>query len=154
MKIKTWYSALAVLVLGISLMGTSRADVTDLQKWAAGFNGFGEAMNAGNLDAILAGFTEDAVRVHPFAGEVKGLDGQRAFLQSLNDNWRNQKLVVNRSGGQGNIVFVEWTWSAIQKSSGKAVTLDELVWFELAEDGRIQRMRQYFDTAALIKQTE
>lgn len=151
---KKWYYALAVLVLGISLMGTSHAGVTDYQKWAAGLNRFGDAMNAGNLDAILAGFTEDAVRVHPFAGEVKGLDGQRAFLQSLNDNWRNQKLVVHRSGGQGNTVFVEWTWSAIQKSSGKAVTLDELAWFELTEDGRIQSMRQYFNAAALLKQLE
>ncbi len=135
-------------------MGTSHGGGIDYRKWAAGFNGFGDAMNAGNLDALLAGFTEDAVRVHPLAGQVKGRDGQRAFLQSLHDSWRNQKLVVNRSGAQGNTVFVEWTWTAIHKESGKPVTLDELVWFELAEDGRVQRMRQYFDSAALLKQSK
>ncbi len=40
----------------------------------------------------------------------------------------------------------------ISEAPDNQVTLDELAWFELAEDGRIQRMRQYFDTAALLKQ--
>ena len=144
----------AVLALGISLMGISHGGGVDHQKWAAGFNGFGDAINAGNIDALVAGFTEDAVRVHPMMGEVKGHDGQRKFFTFLADGFRNQKLVVNRAGGQGNTVYIEWTWTAIHRESGNAVTLDELAWFELAEDGRIKRMRQYFDTAAFLKQLE
>ena len=151
---KSVYAVLAILGLAVSLMGMSHGGGIDHQKYAAGFNGFGDAMNAGNLDALVAGFTEDAVRIHPLAGEVKGHDGQRAFLQSLIDGFRDQKLVVNRAGGHGNTVYIEWTWTAVHKESGKAVTLDELVWVEVAKDGRIQRMRQYFDTAAFLKQLE
>ena len=144
----------AVLALGLSLMGMSHGGSIDLAAWVKGLSGFGDAINAGEIDAIVAGFTEDGVRIHPLAGEMKGHEGQRVFYQFLYANYSDQKLVVHRAATSGNTIYVEWTWSAVHRESGNAVTLDELVWFDLAPDGRIQRMRQYFDSAAFLKQLE
>jgi len=144
----------AVLAVALFLAAQGAALALDADAWAKGLNGFGDAINAGKFDALLAGWTDDGVRIHPLLGEVKGKEGQRNFFKYLYDNFREQKLVVHRNGSQGNMIFVEMTWTATHKESGKKVSLDELTWFEVAKDGRIVRMRQYFDSAAFLKQLE
>jgi len=126
----------------------------DSAAWAEAFEGWGAAMAAGDIDGLASGYAEDAVRIHPMAGTLEGKQAQRDFLQMLYDNFDNQEVVVHNHSAQGNTVWIELTWTARHKESGKIVNLDEVQILEVNSAGKIARQTQYFDSASFNKQLE
>ena len=141
-------TALFVAVTGSTLAQDVNKVLTDA------ISGFNSLMAKGDLDSMAMGYTEDAVRIHPLAGVVKGRDGQKGFLKFLYDNYSDQKLSEGRRVVQGNKAAVEWIWEATHKESGKRVKLEELVFLEFDRSGLVKSQRQYFDTAAFLKQLQ
>ena len=111
-------------------------------------------MAAGDIDGLASGYADDAVRIHPMAGTLEGKQAQRDFLQMLYDNFENQEVVVHKHSARDNTLWIELTWSARHKESGKIVNLDEAQILEVNSAGKIARQRQYFDTASFNKQLE
>ncbi len=67
-----------------------------------------QALGAGNLDGIVADYSDDAVLITP-AGVRRGKDGVRqAFIQLLADlpaaNWGLPTQIY-----EGDVLFLEWT---------------------------------------------
>jgi ketosteroid isomerase-like protein len=75
------------------------------------FGHHAQALGAGDLDEIVADYTEDAVFISP-AGVLHGKDGIRtAFTQLLSDvpnaNWDLKTLIY-----EGDVLFLEWAADA------------------------------------------
>jgi ketosteroid isomerase-like protein len=75
------------------------------------FQHHAEALGAGDLDGIVADYTDDAVFITP-AGVKRGLDGVReAFTQLLADvpnaAWDLKTLIFD-----GDVLFLEWAADA------------------------------------------
>jgi len=75
------------------------------------FQHHAEALGAGDLDGIVADYTDDAVFITP-AGVKRGLDGVReAFTQLLADvpnaAWDLKTLIFDRD-----VLFLEWAADA------------------------------------------
>jgi limonene-1,2-epoxide hydrolase len=146
-----------VVLLAIAglLVFSSPAFAVDAGRWVKDMeSSFNSAMKSGDIASLAAGWTEDSVRIHPFAGEVRGRDGQSKLLQSFYDGWKDQVLKVHNYFAKGNLIAVQWSWTGTQRESGKTVTLDEFVLFDLDNEGMVRWARQYFDTAQFIKQLE
>jgi steroid delta-isomerase-like uncharacterized protein len=126
----------------------------DSAAWAEGFEGWGAAMVAGDIDGVTSGYADDAVRIHPMAGTLEGKQAQRDFFQMLYDNFDNQEVVVHNHSAQGNTVWLELTWTGRHKESGKVINLDEVHILEVNSAGKIVRQKQYFDSASFNKQME
>lgn len=153
MKRSTVWTALLVTGVLLSVPGLGHAqDVNGILTAIA--NGFGPEMNKGNLDGLAAGYAPDAVRIHPLAGKIEGRDGQKGFLKFLYDNYSDQKLSEGKRVVSGNMAAVEWIWEATHKESGKPVRIEEFVILEFDRSGQIKWQRQYFDSAAFLKQLE
>jgi steroid delta-isomerase-like uncharacterized protein len=148
----------AVLVLalfsGCASQQTEPGKDVDSAAWAEGFEGWGAAMAAGDIDGLTSGYADDAVRINPLAGTLEGKQAQRDFLQMLYDNFDNQEVVVHNHSAQGNTVWIELTWTARHKESGKVINLDEVQILEVNSAGKIAYQKQYFDSASFNKQME
>ncbi|HUK72748.1 MAG TPA: nuclear transport factor 2 family protein [Streptosporangiaceae bacterium] len=75
------------------------------------FNHHAQALGAGDLDEIVADYTDDAVLISP-AGVKRGKDGVRAaFIQMLADvpnaNWDLKTQIY-----ENDILFLEWAADA------------------------------------------
>ena len=145
----------ALLAIASLLVFSSSAFAVDAGRWVKSMeSGFNSAMKSGDVASLAAGWTEDSVRIHPFAGEVRRRDGQSKLLQSFYDGWKDQVLKVHNYFAKGNLLAVEWSWTGTHRESGKTVTLDEFVLFDLDNEGMVKWSRQYFDTAQFMKQME
>ena len=109
-------------------------------------------MAAGDIDGLASGYADNAVRINPLAGTLEGKQAQRDFFQMLYDNFDNQEVVVHNHSANGNTVWIELTWSARHKESGKVINLDEVQILEVNSAGKIVRQNQYFDSASFNKQ--
>ncbi|UCH48670.1 MAG: nuclear transport factor 2 family protein [Betaproteobacteria bacterium] len=152
--------ALGSAVLAVALFSGCASQQTgpskdvDSAAWAETFEGWGAAMAAGDIDGLASGFADDAVRINPLAGTLEGKQAQRDFIQMLYDNFDNQEIVVHNHSAQGNTVFLELTWTARHKQSGKVINLDEVQVLEMNSAGKIAQQKQYFDSASFNKQME
>ena len=144
----------AALFSGCASQQTGPSKGVDSAAWAEAFEGWGAAMAAGDIDGLASGYADDAVRIHPMAGTLEGKQAQRDFLQMLYDNFDNQEVVVHKHSARDNTLWIELTWSARHKESGKIVNFDEAQILEVNSAGKIARQRQYFDTASFNKQLE
>jgi ketosteroid isomerase-like protein len=149
-------SAVLALILfsGCASQQTGPSKDADSAALAEAFEGWGAAMAAGDIDGLASGYADDAVRINPLAGTLEGKQAQRDFLQMLYDNFDNQEVVVHKHSAQGNTVFLELTWTARHKQSGKVVNLDEAQILKVNSAGKIAHQRQYFDSASFNKQLE
>jgi steroid delta-isomerase-like uncharacterized protein len=143
-----------VLFFGCASQQTESSKNVDSAAWAEAYEGWGAAMAGGNLDGLASAYADDAVRIHPMAGTLEGKQAQRDFFQMLYDNFDNQEVVVHNHSANGNTVWIELTWTARHKASGKIVNLDEVQVLEVTSAGKIARQTQYFDSASFNKQLE
>lgn len=142
------------LFCGCASQQTAHNKDVDSAAWAQGYEGWGAAMAAGNIDGLASGYADDAVRIHPMAGTLEGKQAQRDFLQMLYDNFDEQEIVVHNHSAKGDTVWIEFTWTGRHKASGKVVNLDEVNILEVDNAGKIAYQKQYFDTASFNKQME
>jgi len=92
-----------------------------------------EALGAGELDDIVADYTDDAVYISP-TGVLRGPDGiRRAFTQLLADvpdaNWDLRTQIY-----EGDVLFLEWAADAgatrVDDGIDTFVFRDGLIWVE------------------------
>ena len=72
------------------------------------FSHHAQALGAGNLDEIVADYTDDAVFITP-AGVRRGKDGVRAGFTQLLADVPNAKWELPTQIYEGDILFLEWT---------------------------------------------
>jgi ketosteroid isomerase-like protein len=72
------------------------------------FSHHAQALGAGDLDEIVADYTDDAVFITP-AGIKRGKDGVRAGFTELLGDVPNAKWGLPTQIYEGDILFLEWT---------------------------------------------
>lgn len=93
-------------------------------KWAENIGTvFNEYGKTGNADVLADMYTEDAVRIHPIAGEIRGKAGEKEFYEGLWKGFSDQRLVTTRQIVQGNKFSLEGNWEGKHRETGKSVSL-------------------------------
>jgi len=75
------------------------------------FQHHAEALIAGNLDEIVADYSDDAVFITP-AGVLRGKEGIRAAFTQLLADVPNADWAVPTQIYEGDVLFIEWTADA------------------------------------------
>ena len=100
------------------------------------FQHHAEALGAGDLDAIAADYTDDAVIITP-TGVHRGKDGVRDFFVVLLGDLPEAKWEVPTAIFEGDALFLEWT--AVSATTRVLDGIDTAVF---ADDGiRLQTVR-------------
>lgn len=95
-----------------------------------------EALMAGDIDGIVADYTDDAVFITP-AGTQHGRDGVRAGFTALLTDLPDAKWDVPTQIFEGNVLFIEWSAVAADSQA-----LDGIDTFVFDGDGiRVQTVR-------------
>ena len=72
------------------------------------FQHHAQALGAGDLDEIVADYTDDAVFITP-AGVQRGKDGVRAAFNQLLADVPNAAWNLKTETYEGDVLFLEWT---------------------------------------------
>lgn len=67
----------------------------------------GQALGAGDLDEIVADYTEDSVLITP-AGAARGRDGVRGAFAKLLDDLPDAAWDLTNQVFEGDVLFLEW----------------------------------------------
>jgi ketosteroid isomerase-like protein len=107
------------------------------------FQHHAEALGAGDLDAIVEDYTDDAVFITP-QGVLRGKDGVRRGFEKLLGDVPSAKWDVPTQIYEGDVLFIEW--SAV---SERTQALDGVDTFVFAGDGiRVQTVRYTVESTA------
>jgi ketosteroid isomerase-like protein len=94
------------------------------------------ALSAGDIDEIVADYTDDALFITP-AGVFRGKTGVREGLTALLNDLPNAELDVLTQIFEGDVLFIEW--SAVSKATRVKDGVDTIVF---GDDGiRVQTVR-------------
>jgi ketosteroid isomerase-like protein len=94
------------------------------------------ALGAGDIDEIVADFTDDAVFITP-AGVLRGKAGVREGFTTLLNDLPNAEWDVPTQIFEGDVLFIEW--SAVSKATWAKDGVDTFVF---SDDGiRVQTVR-------------
>ena len=77
------------------------------------FQHHAQALGAGDLDEIVADYTDDAVFITP-AGVQRGKDGVRAAFNQLLADVPNAAWNLKTETYEGDVLFLEWAADAAQ----------------------------------------
>lgn len=100
------------------------------------FGHHAEALMAGDIDGIVADYTDDAVFITP-SGVLRGKDGVREAFTRLLADLPSAKWDVPTQVFEGDILFIEWT---AESSATRA--MDGIDTFVFQGDGiRVQTVR-------------
>ena len=136
--------------------GMAMTSVRGIYEQAMGF------YNAGDLDGLADGYTEDAVLVSP-NGTVQGRTAIREHWSQEKAAFPDRTLTVNVVVEQGDTIAAEWTWAGTHTGplvlpdgtelppTGKRV---EGQGMDLAQlrDGKAAVLHQYWDNMAWARQ--
>jgi steroid delta-isomerase-like uncharacterized protein len=119
------------------------------------------AVNARDLDALMALYAEQAVLEFPASPRVEGKAQIRRAYQSFFDNWEETstyRVVIV----QGNTAAVEGTVTGRHRTlhlripgrvpAGSRTYRHDFAMFVDVQDGKIVRQRVYFDARELVRQ--
>jgi ketosteroid isomerase-like protein len=142
---------IALLLLG----APSWALAVDYEKAARDqFATLNAGMSKSDMDKAASIFSEDAVLIHPVAGELKGRTAIRNLLASFDKDWKDMKWTIKWLSAQGNKVGLQFDWEGTQKSSGKHVLMHIALLEEIDNAGKRKWSYEFFDTGAFAKQLE
>ena len=85
----------------------------------------------------------------PFGGIYKGKEGFTRYVQEIFASLELGKLGIDDVVAQNDTVVVVGSESSLVKSTGRRYTMSYVFVFKFADDGKILRVREYVDTAAL-----
>jgi len=116
---------------------TTEADVEAIHQLPATF---AAALNAGDLDGIMAGFTDDAVRMPPNASAIIGKESIRSLLQTnLEQNTYQLDNPPEEVQVSGDLAFARGTYTVTvtPKAGGESIQREGkyLVIFQKQPDG-------------------
>ena len=105
---------------------------------------FWDALNARDVDAYLATFTEDGVAHDPVTRPpLRTSDERRAFLQGMLDTFSDVSAGIDYLTPCGDSTAVKWTIDATT-TGGDPVRIEGIDIYRHAADGRIAEMWGYF----------
>ena len=100
------------------------------------FQHHGSALIAGDIDEIVADYTDDAVIITP-VGVLRGKDGVREAFTRLLEDLPNAKWEIPTQIFEGDILFIEW--NAVSEATR---AMDGIDTFVFSDDGiRVQTVR-------------
>jgi limonene-1,2-epoxide hydrolase len=111
---------------------------------------FCAAWSDGDLDAILAFFTPDAVYHNIPMAPVNGVDQIRATITGFIGGVDKIEFRVNNIAANGNAVLTERVDAFI--TAAKTIELPVMGAFEVTDDGKIAAWRDYFDLNQFMSQ--
>jgi steroid Delta-isomerase len=108
------------------------------------------AIRGMNVDQWVRTFDEDAVSEDPVgAPPMQGHDELRAFFLSLADGFHRVGLTEDSVFVVEGGAAVKWTGYGVGKN-GREVTFEGIDIFEMNEQGRIVRMKAYWDPGPVM----
>ena len=132
---------------------------------------FAEAFNRGDVDGLLACFTEDATYGDLFYGPHTGHAALRGMFERMFREGREYRWQMNSVVMDAHRAAAEWTFSytataAVPRSEGRRVRFSGMSVFDLdggdldggdldggdLEGGRIRAYREYADTGVALLQ--
>jgi limonene-1,2-epoxide hydrolase len=111
---------------------------------------FCAAWGEGDLDAILAFFTPDAVYHNIPMAPVTGVDEIRTLISGFNAGVDKIEFRVHNIAANGNVVLTERVDAFI--TAAKTIELPVMGTFEVTDDGKIAAWRDYFDLNQFMSQ--
>jgi limonene-1,2-epoxide hydrolase len=111
---------------------------------------FCAAWGDGDLDAILAFFTPDAVYHNIPMAPMTGVDQIRATIAGFTGGVDKIEFRVNNIAANGNVVLTERVDSFI--TAAKTIEIPVMGAFEVTDDGKIAAWRDYFDLNQFMSQ--
>ncbi len=141
--------------------GTPRRSAASRPDLAGLLEAHRRAVNARDLDALMALYAEDAVLEFPASPRVEGKAQIRRAYQSFFDNWEETsayRVVIT----QGHTAAVEGTATGRHRTlhlripgrvpAGGRTYQHDFAMFVDVRDGKIVRQRVYFDARELVRQ--
>jgi ketosteroid isomerase-like protein len=108
------------------------------------------AWEARDVDAFLRLFTDDAeMRLDPFEEPLIGANPIRASWNDFADRYRHTELDAERIWISDHTVLASWHGATTDRTTAERVRHRGFLVFELAPDGRIQRLRGWPGTRAV-----
>jgi ketosteroid isomerase-like protein len=106
---------------------------------------YGRAWETFDGDAWTNLFTDD-VEYHedPFEPPMVGHNAVRAYLLEAADRQEQVEFTVERHWVAGTIVLAAWHASYVRRSDQARVRLAGFMTLEIADDGRIARLREWW----------
>jgi limonene-1,2-epoxide hydrolase len=111
---------------------------------------FCAAWGDGDLDAILAFFTPDAVYHNIPMAPMTGVDQILATIAGFTGGVDKIEFRVNNIAANGNVVLTERVDSFI--TAAKTIEIPVMGAFEVTDDGKIAAWRDYFDLNQFMSQ--
>ena len=103
----------------------------------------GAALVAGDIDEIVADYTDDAVFITP-RGVLRGKDGVREGFTLMLEDLPNAKWDIPTQIFEGDVLLIEW--SAVSEATR---AMDGIDTFVFSEDGiRVQTVRYTLESTA------
>jgi ketosteroid isomerase-like protein len=107
------------------------------------FEHHGAALIAGDIDEIVADYTDDAVLITP-RGVLRGKDGVRKAFTLLLKDLPNAKWEIPTQIFEGDVLFIEW--NAVSEATR---AMDGIDTFVFSEEGiRVQTVRYTLEYTA------
>jgi ketosteroid isomerase-like protein len=107
------------------------------------FQHHGAALVAGDIDEIVADYTDDAVFITP-RGVLRGKDGVREGFTLMLEDLPNAKWDIPTQIFEGDVLLIEW--SAVSEATR---AMDGIDTFVFSEDGiRVQTVRYTLESTA------
>ncbi len=127
---------------------TTEADVEAINQLPATY---AAALNAGDLDGIMAGFTDDAVRMPPNASAIIGKESIRSLLQTnLEQNTYQLDNPPEEVQVSGDLAFARGTYTVTvtPKAGGESIQREGkyLVIFQKQPDGSWKAARDIWNS--------
>jgi limonene-1,2-epoxide hydrolase len=110
---------------------------------------FCAALSEGDLDAVMAFFTDDAVYHNIPVDPVTGTDAIRVTIEGFTAGVDSIEFRVGNIAAQGDVVLTERV--DVFTLPGRTISLPVMGSFEL-RDGRIAAWRDYFDMNQFMSQ--
>lgn len=101
---------------------------------------------ADNVEWWVSGPSE----ILPFAGTWRGLEGVARFHKKLSETMRYDKVELQRYMVSGDDVAAIFLGEGVARATGKPFR-SEIIRLYTFADGKVVRVRNYYDTAAYIK---
>jgi uncharacterized protein (TIGR02246 family) len=106
------------------------------------------AWEAGDLEAIAAGYAPDVVLIAPGGIRLEGIEALRENNARYFADFTDIRVELTRVVLDGDEGALEWTWSETRRADGLRRSVDDAIVFVLRDD-KIVYWREYFDTAEL-----
>ena len=107
---------------------------------------YASAIESSDGDAAAELFSEDCeIRLDPFASPLVGHIGLRSYLLQTADEQRQSELTIERHWVAGHTILASWHASHVRASDGARVHLAGFLAMEIANDGLVSRMRQWWN---------